>query len=218
MQKILKKESYSENDYISNVRVTILDNGEKASISWNWPLNDYYVYCFVFDVPQGYLKEHSIEEMVETFQGRADIVDRRTPHNHIVVLEREGKQSVLLPAVYNRDIREYEFVCQEENNVSEIMKLRPLIRIRLAYTDISRGLFGLGSVHEQRVSMSMSGVDPLPGSQLFYRCVGRGRDHVKFGIDLVEFWKKRMEITVLKGEKVVFEKSDDSPFQIEVIQ
>lgn len=213
---IMEKTQSSAECKIMNITCNILNSGKEAVITWKWPYSQDYIYCFMYEVPQERIEENiSAEEIVEEYQ--AEIFDRRTPRNPHINLERTEKRCVLFPARYEKEKGRYVLLAQQENNMSDILKVRPIVQISICYEDIPRGFLGLGGVTEQRVKMILSGDDPLPGAVLVYHCCGRGRDGTRFGIALSEFWKEPAEIIIRKGERVSFEEPKSSDFQISMV-
>lgn len=195
----------------------ISKNGKSSRILFNMPNSKNYLYCFIFDISeQEYNNGITLEELIETKKD-ADIIDRRTPHDHYIDLAREGKRCVLYLA--RRDIRDntYYLIDQNQGNISESIKVLPTIRCFLRYEPVKKGLFLRPSSQMKKVWIKITGDIPMPGLYITYCCKGKGREKIRFGIDISAFWNQEAEILIQKDELVEILPPADGTYLLQIL-
>lgn len=198
----IDKSDISTENGIENVLTTLSQNGKKATITFTYPRSNEYIYCFIYDITDDeWNKGISLEKLIVDDRN-ADIIDRRTPHDHVVELSRFGMRCMLFPARYDTKSSTYYLLNQNRNNVTDQLRLLPTIHCAIRYEGLKTGIFKLTSSKWQKVILRISGDIPLPGTCLVYRCKGSEREGIKFGIDVLTFWNKELEIVIKKEEKI----------------
>lgn len=212
----IEKAVISTENSIDNVLTTLSQNGKKATVSFTYPRSNEYIYCFIYDVTDDeWNKGISLEKLIADDRN-ADIIDRRTPHDHVVELSRYGMRCILFPARYDTKSSTYYLLDQNRNNVTDQLRLLPTIRCAIRYEGLKTGFFKLTSSKLQRVIIRIGGDAPIPGTYLIYRCKGSERESIKFGIDILSFWNKELEIIIKKEEKIEFLPPKDNEYLLQV--
>lgn len=212
----IDKAEVSAENSIKNV-LTVLDrNGKKANITFTYPHSNEYIYCFIYDVTdEEWNKGISLETLIAEDRS-ADIIDKRTPHDHVLNLSRYGLRCMLFPARYDTKSSTYYLLNQKKENITEQLRVLPTIRCVVSYEGLKTGFFKLTSSKHKKAIIQIGGDAPIPGSYLVYRCRGAGREDRKFGIDIPAFWNKKMEIIINKEEKIEFLPSPENEYLLQM--
>lgn len=202
------------NNIICNVRTKLSPDGKSATVLYDNPKSDEYLYTVIFDVTEEeYNRGINLTLLLEAHKS-ADIVDKRTPHDHKVSLSRTGVRCLLYPAKYDIKERTYYLLDQRKDNVTDVLKIQPTIRCNIRYENMRTYIFR--PARKKKAVMKISGDSPGPGSCLRYKCKGGGRDSILFGIDMMSFWNREIEIVLNKEEEVTFLPPEDGSFLLKV--
>lgn len=209
-------EGHSSDKRIENVSTALSQNGKKANVTFDYAKDKEYLYCFIYDITDEEFNNGISLEMLMASNRNADIIDRRTPHDHVIELSRNGRRCLLFAARYDNKTKTYYLVNQKSSNVTEQLKVLPTIRCSIRYEGIKTGFLKLTSSKMQKAIIYIGGDAPIPGTYMIYRCKGGGRDQIKFGIDIPAFWNKELEIIIKKEEKIEISSSGDNSYLLQI--
>ena len=216
MRFILEKMKNRDRSAIRNVKIRYLENGSRAEVLWDWPQNMDDTHCFIYSVSEEEYSEKTLEEIIR--DKIPEIRDRRAPERFLLTITRTGVRCILFSGKYDRERESYVLNEQEEENRTPVMKVRPKVSIQVSYEEKTpAGIFGfLKRPVEKYAYFICSGAEaPMPGSVLVYRCVRGSRSKTRYGVDLSEFWNKKMGIIIGVSEFLEFEDPEDGSYRIE---
>lgn len=206
----------SAENSIKNVATVLDKSGKKATVKFAYPRSNTYTYCFIYDITDEEWNEGiSLESLIEE-ERSVDIIDMRTPHDHVVELSRSGVRCMLFLARYDADKRTYYLIDQKKENITGQLCALPTVRCTVSYEGLKTGIFKLTSSKQKKAIIQIGGEDPIPGSYLVYRCVGSGRENKKFGIDMHAFRNKKLEIVIHKEEKIEVLPSPENKYLLQL--
>ena len=204
MRMLIEEASGERQKEIHGISGEYSPDGAELLLRWDWPENERYDLCFAFDVTQE--EERRGMDLKELLRSRrpVDIISLHTWHPHRIRLSAEAVGAWLYPARFEGDA--YYILDQQKGNRSEYYRRKASIRWRVFYESMDRLL---RKVPCRRAVIRLEGIPQGMAGCLVYRCVGAGRDGIRFGIDLgFAAREQTLEILVGKGEKVVVELSD----------
>ncbi|MCD8105071.1 MAG: hypothetical protein LUF35_08745 [Lachnospiraceae bacterium] len=210
----------SESARISQVRTTLAQDGKTAAISFSVSMQDAYPFYVVYEVTE---EEYNSGMRLSGLLARDENGEQRQPRitlcakkkDYTLSLSRTGKRCLFYLARYEAEGKAYYILNQEQENVSDLMKILPTVRCRLiGYETIRTGLLGRAHPTDQIAVLMFDGDTPVQGAFLVYRLRNGGRDARRFGIDLVKFWRKEVRIRIKKTEKVEILPPEDNAFRL----
>jgi hypothetical protein len=183
--------SDSAEDFVSNVRGSVNDLN-KARVTWDWPRNNKYNLCIVFDIQE----DESLETLLASCQNRTTYEDEFNL-SHTALLTNKYIQFKIYPA-RKTESGELEIVNQTKDNLSQ----RFLKKSRISYTvDYRKQKFGFGS--GLIATVKIVPFQDICADYLCYQIVGGNKQDAKYGVDLGRFCRNgEFSIFVNKGEQV----------------
>lgn len=187
MYKIIN--NFSDDMTIKCVNGTV-DEHNRVAVTWEWPENPEYRYCFVFTVEE---EDDSLEQLLAS----------KTPYifemafgmrytSEIYNLSTQFK----IFSAKKLENGDYLVVNQMKGNSSDIFYKR----IHLIYSIKYKNSFMSDYI---KATLSFNNLRELGDEYIAYRCVGRGREKLLFPIDLSKFREQNnYELYLLKNERI----------------
>lgn len=201
--------SYNERDCVSNVRGQFSDGGE-ITVLWDWPENEEYNLCIVFDLQDG---SDDLEALLSknatktVYSNEFGICHKMT----IPSVTANSWQFRVYPA--KKKDGNLWIVDQKEGNQSEAFQ-RPVDLVYWIEYDKPK-LFA----HTRKARIIFQNLKNLEEGYLCYCVKGGSRGTLKYGIDIRHFrGKNRFEIVVEKKETIEVYLEEKQKKHIRLIQ
>lgn len=183
--------SASDDDFVGNIKGSVSDMN-KARISWDWPKNQKYDLCIVFDIQE----DADLEALLKSRSNR-EVYEGDFNLTHSAVIAGKYIQFKIYPA-RKTGSGELEIINQAKNNLSP----RFLKKARLFYSvEYKKQKLGQGS--GQTATVKIKPVSEICEDYICYQITGGNKQNVKYGVDKNKFCCNGSFVVYLnRGEEI----------------
>lgn len=198
--------NYSQSDCVENIKGTVTEDGE-LTLSWDWPQNESYNLCFVFELLE---EDENLESLLKR-DAEKMIYGNGIGICHKAMLGEKPVRFRVYPA--REEGGQCYIVDQSEGNISErFCKKKDLVY----WVEYNVGKF-FSKV--RKASICFDGLENLEETYICYSCESAGLGQIFYGIDLDKFGGQSVfEVTVGKKDVIKVYLSEEQKNRINLIE